>query len=226
MKKVFNYFTLFETLLFLGSACLILSTFFIFGGQDYITPFASLFGVFALILCAKGNPIGLIMMMAFAIFYGIISLSQKYYGELLTYMGMSLPMNLVSLISWLKNPSKKGKKQVKVASITKKEIIIMCVLALVVTIGFYFILRWLGTANLVVSTISVATSFSAVYLVSRRSPYFAIAYALNDIVLIVLWVLASIKDLTYLSVVACFAVFLINDTYSFINWKKMQKTQE
>ena len=43
--------------------------------------------------------------------------------------------------------------------------------------------------------------------------------------LIVLWVLASIEDISYLSVIFCFIMFLINDLYSFYNWKRIQKKQ-
>lgn len=76
------------------------------------------------------------------------------------------------------------------------------------------------------STVSVTTSFIAVYLTFRRSPYFALAYGANDIVLIILWVMATAKDRSYLSVVVCFVMFLINDLYGFINWRRMQKRQK
>ena len=79
--------------------------------------------------------------------------------------------------------------------------------------------------NLIPSTISVTTSFVAVYLTFRRSPYFALAYASNDIVLIILWILASIYDAKYISVVVCFVAFLVNDIYGFVNWRKMKKRQ-
>ena len=71
----------------------------------------------------------------------------------------------------------------------------------------------------------MATSFLAVYLTFRRSPYYALAYAANDVVLIVLWTLAAIEDLSYLSVIICFVMFLANDLYGFLNWRKMQKKQ-
>ena len=45
------------------------------------------------------------------------------------------------------------------------------------------------------------------------------------LVLIVLWVLASIADARYISVVICFAAFLINDIYGFLNWRKMKERQ-
>ena len=109
--------------------------------------------------------------------------------------------------------------------ISKREVVLMWIMAAVVTVVFYYILTYFHTANIVPSTLSVTTSFIAVYLTFRRSPYFAIAYASNDIVLIVLWVLASLEDIRCLSVVVCFAAFFVNDIYGFVSWKKMEKRQ-
>lgn len=54
---------------------------------------------------------------------------------------------------------------------------------------------------------------------------YTFAYASNDIVLIALWVLASLADTRYLSVVVCFVAFLVNDLYGFINWRRMKERQ-
>ena len=86
-------------------------------------------------------------------------------------------------------------------------------------------MRFFHTANLLPSTLSVTTSFVAVYLTFRRSPYYALAYAANDVVLIVLWVMAALSEVRYLSVVVCFAAFLVNDLYGFLSWRKMGKRQ-
>ena len=101
----------------------------------------------------------------------------------------------------------------------------MCVLTAVVTGVFYFILKAFNTANLLPSTLSVTTSFVAVYLTARRSPYFALAYAANDVVLIILWIMATVVDPSYLSVTICFLVFWINDLYGFVSWKSMERRQ-
>ena len=81
------------------------------------------------------------------------------------------------------------------------------------------------TANLIPSTISVTTSFLAVYLTFRRSALYAVGYAANDIVLIVLWLMATLEDISYLSVAICFLVFFANDLYGFVSWSKMKKRQ-
>ena len=220
-----KYFSNVEWALWLSSLLFIIISFLAFGGDGYLTLVASLVGATSLIYCAKGNPIGQVLMIIFGALYGVISYSFAYFGEMITYLGMTVPMAIVALVTWLKNPYKNNKSEVAVNKISKQEIVFMLCLSVLVTIIFYFILKALGTANLLPSTVSVTTSFIAAYLTFRRSPYFAFVYALNDIVLIVLWVLASIRDMSYVSTVVCFIIFLFNDLYGFISWKRMQKRQ-
>ena len=220
-----NYFSKVEIILWSTSVLLIITSFFLFDKENYLTLTASLIGVTSLIFCAKGNPFGQILMVLFSLFYGAISYSFSYYGEMVTYLGMTLPMSVFALISWLKNPYKESKAEVKVNSINKKEAFFLCFIAAAVTVLFYFILKHFNTANLIPSTISVTTSFTAVYLTARRCPIFALAYATNDIVLIILWIMASTQNTRYISVVVCFIAFLINDIYGYINWQRMKKRQ-
>lgn len=228
MKKtvaLVNYFSRNEKLLWGISVILIVVSFCIFDRENYLTLVASLIGVTSLIFNAKGNPVGQLLMVIFSLLYGIISFSFRYYGEMITYLGMTMPMAVFALIAWLKNPYNGNKAEVKVNQISKVETVFMCVGTAVVTVIFFYILKLFSTANLLPSTLSVTTSFLAVYLTFRRSPYFALAYAANDMVLILLWILASLDDSRYISVVVCFGAFLANDIYGFISWRKMEKRQ-
>lgn len=225
MKKLIAYFTKGELLLWVGSMAAIIVSFLLFDRTSWLTLGASLVGVTSLIFCAKGNPAGQVLMIAFALMYGIISWGFAYYGEMMTYVFMSLPMAVVSLVAWLRNPYGEGKSEVRVNKLDKREYVIAGVLAAAVTAGSFFLLKVLGTANLVPSTISVTTSFIAVYFTFRRSPLYAIGYAANDIVLVVLWTLAAVEDIRYVSVMACFMAFLLNDIYGFVSWRRMEKRQ-
>ena len=225
MRKLLNYFSKLEITLWSSSVFLIITSFIAFDRTNSLTLVASLIGVTSLIFNAKGNPFGQLLMVIFSLFYGIISYTFSYYGEMITYLGMTMPMAVFALISWLRNPYKGNKAEVKVNTINRTENILMWIAAIIVTVIFYFILAYFNTANIMPSTISVTTSFLAVYLTFRRSPYFALAYAANDIVLIILWVLASIENVKYLSVVVCFVAFLLNDIYGFISWQKMKTRQ-
>ena len=225
LKKLARYFTVGEWLLWLGSLALIVLSFALFDRANYLTLAASLVGATSLIFSAKGNPLGQVLMLAFSVLYGIISYTFAYYGEMLTYLGMTAPMALFALIAWLRHPYKGQRAQVAVGKLKRGEWIWMLLAAAAITAAFWFILDAFNTANLVPSTISVTTSFLAVYLTFRRSPYFALAYAANDVVLIVLWVLATLEDISYISVVVCFVLFFFNDLYGFWNWNRMRRAQ-
>lgn len=224
-KRILSYFSKAEKILWVSSAALIIISFALFDRVNYLTLFASLTGVTSILFSAKGNPIGQFLMIIFSLIYGYISFTFSYYGEMITYLGMTMPMAVFALVSWLRHPYKGRKSEVEVNRTGTKETIFMLFLSAAVTAVFYFVLKYFGTANIIPSTLSVTTSFIAVYLTFRRSPYFSAAYAANDIVLIVLWVLASATNTRYISVTVCFTAFLINDIYSFISWKRMEKRQ-
>ncbi len=225
LRAIGHYFTIGEWLLWGISAAVIVVSFCLFDRESYLTLAASLIGVTSLIFAAKGNPVSQVLMVVFSILYGIISYTFAYYGEMITYLGMTMPMAVLALISWLRNPFGGNRSEVKVNAISKREVAFMWVLAAVVTMVFYYILRAFDTANLLPSTLSVTTSFVAVYLTFRRSPYYALAYAANDAVLIVLWVMAALTEVRYISVVVCFIAFLVNDLYGFVSWRKMGRRQ-
>ncbi len=225
IKSAIRYFSKGELALWGVSVFCILLSFWLFDRENYFTLLSSLIGVTSLIFCAKGHPFGQLLIILFSLLYGAISFTFAYYGEMITYLGMTLPMAVFSWISWLKNPYNGNKAQVKINKLHRRETVFMLALTAAVTFAFYFILAALHTANLIPSTVSVATSFLASYLTFRRSAYYALAYALNDAVLIVLWTMAALEDASYLSVIICFLLFFINDIYGFISWSKRKKQQ-
>lgn len=224
MKNPFKELTTFEKCLWTLSLLAVLIAFVLSPNKDVLSLIASALGVTALIFVARAQVLGQVLTVVFAVFYGVISLYFRYYGELITYMGMTAPIAVFSIISWIRHPYKQT-AQVEVNKLNAKKWVALYLLTAIVTAIFYFILKALGTENLFWSTVSVTTSFLASSLTFLRSPYYAVAYAANDVVLIILWVLASITDASYLPMVACFVAFLANDIYGFLNWKRIEKTQ-
>lgn len=225
-ERIKGYFSVCDVVLWSFSAALITVSFCIFDRTNFLTLIASLIGTTSLMFNAKGNPIGQLLMIVFSLLYGIISFGSAYYGEMITYLGMTAPMACLALVSWLKNPYNGSRSEVRAVRLKKYEWLFIPLLTLAVTVLFYFILQALNTANIIPSTVSVATSVIAVYLTFRRSPYFALAYAANDAVLMILWIMASIEEASYISVVICFIAFFLNDIYGFYRWMQMRKRQE
>ncbi len=214
-----------EWFLYLTSLVTVLASNFVGGAPDLVNLIGTAVGVTALIFIARGDVWGQALSVLFGILYSITSLRYHYYGEMITYLGMTAPIALMSVITWLKNPYKEGEHEVKISRLTKRQAVLMVILTAAVTVAFYFILRAFHTANLIVSTVSIATSFLASYLMLFRNSYYAIAYAANDLVLITLWVMATLEDLSFLPMILCFVMFFINDLYGFISWKQREKAQ-
>ena len=226
IRNPFMGLTKIQWIIYIFSLSVVIVTSLLGGVQGVPSVIASIIGTTSLIFMAKGDVFGPILIVIFSIMYGVISYSYAYYGEVITYLGMTAPISAVSIFTWIKNPYEKGKHEVKIARIKKIHILFLTMLTGVVTFVFYFILDYFNTANMLFSTLSIATSFFAVGLTTLRSPSYAIAYGLNDVVLIVLWCFASFEDRSYISMVVCFIIFLINDLYGFVNWKRMESRQK
>lgn len=223
MKKFLKCFSKREILLWISSVMMIAISFFAFSQDNIINLFASIIGVSAVFINAKGNPIGQVLMIIFSLLYGIISCRCAYYGEMITYLFMTAPMAAVALVSWVNNPYSDG--GVEVNTISPLEVVFMFALGGIVTFAFYFILKYFETANLIVSTFSILTSFIGAYLSFRRSAFFSLAYIFNDIVLIILWGMASVGNIAYISVTVCFFMFFVHDVYGFVSWREMEIRQ-
>ena len=99
-RKLLRYFSRAERLLW-GLSVVFIGA---FDRENYLTLAASLIGVTSLIVNAKGNPIGQVLMVIFSLLYGIISYTFAYYGEMVTYLGMTMPMAV--------QPTKTGRRHV------------------------------------------------------------------------------------------------------------------
>lgn len=203
-----------EWLIWAGSLQLVIASYIFSGNTDKLTLISACIGITSLIFAAKGNVWAQILMIVFSIMYAIISCRFHYWGEMITYLGMALPMAVWSTFTWLKNPAKNG-KEVAIRKISLKHTAALAFSAIIVTAFFYFILRAFDTPNIFLSTFSVTTSFIAASLTMLRSSYYALAYAANDLVLIVLWILASAEGPAYIPVAVKIAMEII-DFYDFV----------
>ena len=213
-----------EKALWPGSLFVIFISSVMLSDTDWLSVITSLIGATALIFVGKGDPLGQLITVIFALFYSLVSIKFRYWGEMITYLGMTAPSAVWALVTWLKNPY--SEREVRVSKMTGKKWAGLILSAIAVTFFMCIILRFFNTPNLLVSTVSITTSFMASILTVMRCQYYAAFYAANDIVLIVLWTLASFSDISYIPMVLCFVIFLINDAYGFINWRSMRKKQK
>ena len=85
---------------------------------------------------------------AIVILYSIVSYKNGFYGEMLIYLVIMLPMYIWGIVEWLKH--KDGEtKSVEVNSIKWKEWLIVVLCSIVAFIGFYLLLKALNTKELI-----------------------------------------------------------------------------
>ena len=130
-KSIFRIFTKGEIALWSLSILIIVIVFAIFDKENYLYLSSSLLGATSLIFYAKGNVFGPILMIVFSVMYAVISFSYEYYGEMITYLAMTAPMSLMSVISWILNPYGKSRTQVKINRIGRIETVFAVVLTAV-----------------------------------------------------------------------------------------------
>lgn len=224
MKNLFKDWSIFEIILLIISPLTVLSVGIIFK-SDALTIITSIVGIICALLLAKGLVLGQFFGLATIVLYSIVSYKNGFYGETLIYLLIMLPMYIWGIVEWVKH--KNGQtKSVEVNSIKWKEWLIVSICAIILVIGFYFLLKALNTKELFVSTLSVIDNIFAVYLLARRSKYGFVSYIINDLILIVLWGIPIIKgNLLLLAMLINPIVNLINDSYGVINWTKTQNKQ-
>ena len=223
MQNPIRTFTRNEWILWIASLALVLISNLTSPDPDLITLSAALIGVTSLVLAAKGSVWAQILMVVFSILYGILSFRFRYWGEMLTYLGMSLPMAVWSAVTWRRNTAHEAGSAVAIRRLTGHDLALLVLATAAVTALFGWLLAALDTPNLGFSILSVATSFLAAALTMLRSSYYGLGYAANDIVLVVLWVLASCEDPAYIPVAVNFGIFLFHDFYGFLSWKKRER---
>ena len=222
--KFFKDWTKFEICLLFLSLFLVLTTAMIFK-SDFLTAICSIVGIITALLLAKGKPLGQVFGLFIVLLYSIVSYKNKFYGEVIIYLVIMLPMYILGIISWLKHQNKKT-NSVEIGKVSKKEWILVCLVSIACFIGIYFLLKLFNTNELFISSLSVIDSLFAIYLQIRRSKYSFYFYVVNDLVLIVLWgIPCLIGNVMLIPMLLNPIINLVNDIYGIINWHKLEIIQ-
>lgn len=103
----------YEYIIWISSVLIISLSYILFHIESYITLVASLVGVTGLIFLAKGDVLGQVLTVVFSILYAVVAYKFRYWGEMITYLGMTMPIALAAVVTWLKNPYKKGEVKIR-----------------------------------------------------------------------------------------------------------------
>ena len=227
LKKYFKQWNLFEKL-FTLTAVVSMIIFAVIWKSWWVELTASVLSIIWIMLIAKGKVEGYVVGFLATILYAWVSVFYRYYGELLISIFITTPLNVYGFIQWVNNrrQDKKLGKVVVVGGVQKKELVILLSSQLILSVGYYFLLKVFNTEFLLVSTISICTSTIGTYLLLRRSDHSWIAWILNAIIQVVLWTYILIVFGLSSFVMFWFALLsLLNNVYGYISWIKLKKSQ-
>jgi len=222
LKKLFKDWTKFEIFLLLSSIAIIIFL-GVFCKSTILTIICSITGILCALMQAKGKIMSQFIGLVLVVLYSILSFENKYYGEVLIYIFIMLPLFVSGIISWIKNVDKET-NIVNENELLKKEWIILTTISIILFIGLYYLLKYFNTSQLFVSTLSMVTSLFATYLVARRSKYGFLFYIGNDIILFILWGMPVIYgQLILIPMLISPLIYFINDSYGWISWNRRAK---
>lgn len=225
MKNAFKGWSRLEKTLLIGSVTVVSLVGIVFK-SDLLTTACSIVGITTALLLAKGKNLGQIFGLLIVALYSIVSFKNGYYGEVIIYLCIMLPMYIMGIISWIKHQSKET-DSVEVNTIKAKEWCIVSVVAVIAFVLIYLLLKAFNTNQLFVSSLSVIDSLFAIYLTVRRSKYSFYFYVVNDLILMVLWGIPVIGgNLVLIPMLFNPIINLINDLYGIYNWRKLEKMQK
>ena len=222
IKKLFYNWTKFEILLLVISIISVGVT-GILCNSSILTQLCSITGILCAITQAKGKVISQFIGLVIVVLYSILSFQNKFYGEVIIYIFIMLPLFISGIISWIKNLNKET-NTVNKNTLHKNEWIILTIVSIILFVILYYLLKYFNTNQLLVSTLSLVTSLFATYLVARRSKYGFLFYIGNDIILFILWGGQIIKgDFALIPILVNPIINFINDSYAWKSWNKREK---
>ena len=188
---------------------------------------STLLGLFYVFTQAKGKVVTQFLGVVYFWFYIIVSYTQKYYGEALLYLLVMFPMYVYGIIHWLKNRDKKDNIVIVKSNLSIKEWLISILCFIPIAVGAYFLLKMLNTSMLLISFLSFCSMLPAVYLLIRRCKWNQVAFLLNDLIVILLWLLLAIqKDMSFLPMFIYHLFQIAYDIYGLVEWIKLEKKQK
>lgn len=186
----------------------------------FLSSTAAICGIFCVVLCAAGKKSQYYWGFANIIAYVAVSLSSKFYGEVMLNALYYLPSQFIGLYLWKKNYNDcentvKGKKMKPLA------LVVMLVLTAAGIFAYKLLLKKLGGNSAGLDSASTVISITANALMVLRYREQWTLWIIVDAVTVVMWAANGDPIMTTM-----WAVYLINAFYGFISWTKMSREAE
>lgn len=176
---------------------------------------AAICGIFCVVLCAKGKKSQYIWGLFNVIGYVIISMINKYYGEVMLNALYYLPSQFIGYYLWNKNMNKES-EDVKSKKLNLKQTIIFLAATMLAVVLYKGLLDLLGGSNTLLDSASTVFSVVANLLMMLRYREQWLLWIIIDIVTVIMWFIMG--DFI---MVTMWSVYLVNAFYGYYKWSKL-----
>ena len=146
--------------LWLLVACLVILALSIYWQDTFMGIVSALTGVACVICTGKGKLSAYLFGLINCVLYAIISYKAKLYGETMLNAFYYVPMQFIGFYIWSKNMNKETNEVNKI-HMTNKVRIFWLATMIIATIGYGFILKWMGDAMPFVDSFTTVSSVVA-----------------------------------------------------------------
>lgn len=191
----------------------------IYWGDTLVSIIAAVTGVWCVILTGQGKRSSFIWGMVNVIFYIIVALEAKYYGEVMLNAFYYIPMNFVGWFAWKKHMNADNGEVKKQRLPFKKGAIIYAITAVVI-VAYGMVLKMLGGNLPYIDSMSTVVSVVAQILSVNRLTEQWVLWIIVDVVTVIMWAVNFANGGETIATLAMWSIYLINAFIMFYRWNK------
>ena len=194
----------------------------LYWGDTLVSIIAAVTGVWCVILTGQGKRSAFLWGMINVIFYIIVAMQAKYYGEVMLNAFYYIPMNVVGWFAWKKHMNPENGEVKKERLSFKKGTIIYAITAVAI-FGYGLVLKALGGNLPFIDSMSTVVSITAQILSVKRLTEQWILWIVVDVVTVIMWGVNFAQGGETIATLAMWSIYLINAFIMFYRWNKEAK---
>ncbi|MCI8303251.1 MAG: nicotinamide mononucleotide transporter [Lawsonibacter sp.] len=180
---------------------------------------AALTGVWCVILTGKGKRSSFLFGTVNVIFYAVISLQAKYYGEVMLNLLYYLPMNFVGWFAWKSHMNEETGEVIKRRLPPKRSVLIYGLTAAAIVLYGLF-LKAMGGKLPFIDSMSTVVSVTAQILSVKRLTEQWVLWIVVDVVTVIMWGINFAQGGETVATLAMWSVYLLNAIIMYIRWNR------
>lgn len=223
LKEYFSNFSWFDwSIMAFAVVSILVSSILL--NSSALTIICGIMGVIYVILWSKRYKIALIFCLIYVSLYIWQSVNYQNWGEVIQSV-FSLIVAIILVFFWI---FKKNNENKQLFFAKKKfswqEWLAICIIGLGITVGYYFLLKFLNTPSLYLATINLSVLTIALYLMVRNHYMMFLFFLTSNLVQIFIWlrpvIIGSNIGIESIPLIFSFFTFFISNVRGFIEWRK------